>query len=111
MCTNDTINDLGLTDKNSSCSCGSQPDHSDESAAIITDAVTTEYSVAGMTGGHCVSSVTEELSSLDGVTGVNVELHSGGNSRVVVASSTALDLEAIRAAVEEAGYELADSVR
>lgn len=62
------------------------------------------YTVTGMTCRHCVASVTEELSEIDGVTAVAVDLDSG---RVDVTSDAPLDLAAVTAAVEEAGYELA----
>jgi copper chaperone CopZ len=62
------------------------------------------YTVTGMTCGHCVRAVTEELSQLPGVAAVQVDLASG---RVEVSSGTALDDGAVRAAVEEAGYQLA----
>jgi copper chaperone len=65
---------------------------------------TTTYTVVGMTCGHCVSAVTEELSQVPGVTGVDVDLASGG---VTVTSSAPVDESAVRAAVEEAGYEVA----
>ncbi len=61
------------------------------------------YTVAGMTCGHCVAAVTEELSKLPGVTSVDVQLDDG---RVSVESDQPLDPEAVRAAVDEAGYEL-----
>lgn len=70
---------------------------------------TTELSVTGMTCGHCVSSVTEELSALDGVESVDVQLNVGGASTVTVSSASALDPAAIRAAVDEAGYSLQDA--
>jgi copper chaperone len=65
---------------------------------------TTTVTVRGMTCGHCVSAVTQELTALPGVTDVAVQLHEGGDSPVRVASSSALDPAAVRAAVEEAGY-------
>lgn len=61
--------------------------------------MTTTYTVSGMTCGHCVSSVTEEVSEVPGVTGVEVDLASG--SMVVTGDAEA---SAVRAAVEEAGY-------
>ena len=64
---------------------------------------TTTYTVKGMTCGHCVAAVTEEVSKVTGVTSVDIDLDSG---RVTVASTDAIDGEAIRAAVDEAGYEL-----
>jgi copper chaperone CopZ len=62
------------------------------------------YTVNGMTCEHCVGAVTSELTSLPGVTGVDVHLASG---RVQVTSNAPLDDAAVRAAVEEAGYEVA----
>jgi copper chaperone len=56
-----------------------------------------------MTCQHCVASVTEELSELDGVTEVAVDLATGA---VTVDSSAQLDRAAIKAAVSEAGYAL-----
>jgi len=70
---------------------------------------TTTYSVNGMTCGHCTAAVTEELTKLDGVTEVKIDLNAGGTSAVHVTSSTALDEAAVREAVDEAGYELAAS--
>ncbi len=67
----------------------------------------TTLSVAGMTCGHCVSAVTGELRDLDGVRDVEVELVAGGTSIVTVTSDGPLDQAAVREAVDEAGYELA----
>lgn len=61
------------------------------------------YTVVGMTCGHCVSSVREEVSEVDGVRSVDVDLDSG---RLVVSGQGFAD-DAVKAAVEEAGYELA----
>jgi copper chaperone len=68
---------------------------------------TQTLSVAGMTCGHCVASVTEELRELPGVDQVNVDLVAGGTSTVTVTSTQPLDDDAVQAAVEEAGYQLA----
>lgn len=65
---------------------------------------TLEYVVQGMTCGHCVASVTEEVSEVAGVTGVDVDLASG---RVSV-RGTGVDEEAVVAAVSEAGYRVID---
>jgi copper ion binding protein len=65
---------------------------------------TSTYTVVGMTCGHCVSAVTEEVSSVSGVTAVDVDLASGG---LTVTSDAPVDETAVRAAVEEAGYEVA----
>lgn len=62
------------------------------------------YNVVGMTCDHCVQAVTGELRKIDGVTQVDVDLASG---TAVVDSSAPLDREAVAAAVDEAGYELA----
>ena len=78
---------------------------------IRDSAVTASYGVEGMTCSHCVTSVTEELSGLHGVERVNVELVPGGVSRVTVASATELDHDDVVAAIEEAGYRLADLPR
>jgi copper chaperone len=64
---------------------------------------TATYRVSGMTCGHCVQAVTEELTAIDGVTGVEVDLGSGD---VTVTSDAPLDREQIAGAVDEAGYEL-----
>ena len=68
---------------------------------------TATYSVTGMTCGHCVAAVTEEVSRLDGVSAVDVDLNAGGDSRVTVTSAAPLPVEAVREAVDEAGYTLA----
>ena len=62
------------------------------------------YTVVGMTCGHCVAAVTEEVAQLPGVTAVDVDLASGG---LTVTSDAPVDESAVRAAVEEAGYEVA----
>jgi copper chaperone len=64
---------------------------------------TAEYTVAGMTCGHCVTSVTEEVSEIPGVTDVDVVLETGA---LTVTSSAPLDDTVVRAAVEEAGYQI-----
>ena len=66
--------------------------------------VTTTYKVTGMTCGHCVQAVTDEITALDGVERVDVELSSGA---VTVVSSEAMTDDAVAAAVDEAGYALA----
>ncbi len=69
---------------------------------------TTNYMVTGMTCGHCVHAVTEELARLGGVTEVNVGLVPGGASTVTVTSDAPLAEQAVSAALDEAGdYRLA----
>ena len=65
--------------------------------------VTTVYKVSGMTCGHCEGAVSKEISELDGVTSVAAVAKTG---EVTVTSAAPLDEEAVRAAVDEAGYEL-----
>ncbi len=67
---------------------------------------TATYTVTGMTCGHCVSSVTEEVSELAGVTDVAVDLESG---HLTVTGDKADDAAAVRQAVQEAGYSLVDA--
>lgn len=66
---------------------------------------TSTYTVAGMTCSHCVSSVSEEVGAIGGVTNVAVDLPAGV---VTVTSSEPIDDAQVRAAVEEAGYTLVD---
>ncbi|MCL2467267.1 MAG: heavy-metal-associated domain-containing protein [Micrococcales bacterium] len=66
----------------------------------------TTFSVDGMTCGHCVRHVTAELMAIAEVSDVQVELNTGGSSLVVVTSDTAVDPDAVAAAVDEAGYQL-----
>lgn len=70
----------------------------------MSETTTNTWTVTGMTCGHCVASVTEEVSELAGVRHVDVDLATGA---VTVTSTTPLDDDAVRAAVEEAGYALA----
>jgi copper chaperone len=63
------------------------------------------YAVKGMTCNHCAASVTEEVEQVAGVTSIDVDLERG---RIIVRGEDFSD-EAIRAAVDEAGYGLAAS--
>lgn len=65
---------------------------------------TTTFSVDGMTCGNCVRHVTEELTAIPGVRDVSVDLHAGGSSPVTVVHDEPLSDDAVREAVEEAGY-------
>ncbi|WP_328375111.1 heavy-metal-associated domain-containing protein [Streptomyces sp. NBC_00440] len=83
----------------------SQADSRSGAAAdVMGSPVTTTYQVSGMTCGHCEGAVSEEISAIDGVTSVKAVASTG---QVTVISSAALDDGAVRAAVDEAGYELA----
>jgi copper ion binding protein len=63
----------------------------------------TTYSVQGMTCGHCASAVTEEITRIAGVRGVDVDVTTGS---VVVTSEQPVDRAEVAAAVTEAGYQL-----
>ncbi len=65
---------------------------------------TSTYTVTGMTCGHCAASVTEEVEGIAGVSEVAVDVESGA---VTVTSEAPLEESVVRAAVEEAGYQLA----
>lgn len=73
------------------------------SEATTASGVTTVYQVTGMTCGHCEGAVSEEISAIDGVSSVKAVAATG---QVTVVSAAPLDDEAVRAAVDEAGYEL-----
>ncbi len=64
---------------------------------------TSTYSLTGLTCGHCVNAVVEEVSAIDGVTEATVELVTGGTSTLTVTSEEPLEESAIAAAVDEAG--------
>jgi copper chaperone len=67
------------------------------------DMSTASYTVKGMTCGHCVSSVKEEVGEVSGVSAVEVDLATG---RLTVTSDAPIEESRISAAVDEAGYEL-----
>ena len=66
-----------------------------------TGGITSTYTVTGMTCGHCVAAVTDEVSKVDRVTNVDIDLASG---QVTVTSVGPVDDAAVTAAVDEAGY-------
>ncbi|MEK8143294.1 heavy-metal-associated domain-containing protein [Streptomyces sp. M10(2022)] len=85
-------------------SCCSPTDSCHDGAADVqTGGVTTVYEVKGMTCGHCEGAVSEEISGIEGVTSVSAVASTG---RVTVVSGAPLTEEAVREAVDEAGYEL-----
>lgn len=65
---------------------------------------TITVTVTGMTCGHCASSVGEQIGAIPGVTGVDVDLATG---KVTIDSEQEVRADAIKNAVEEAGYQLA----
>jgi len=66
---------------------------------------TQEFRVLGMSCGHCITFVSEQLDKLPGVDSVAVDLPT---ETVTVVSDQPLDPAAIRAAVAAAGYKLPD---
>lgn len=65
--------------------------------------------VEGMTCGHCVNAVTEELSKISGVTSVHIELNTDAPTPVNIVADTDISDADITAAVEEAGYTIASA--
>ena len=61
------------------------------------------YTVAGMHCGHCKEAVEGEIGQLPGVEFVNADL----DTKLVVVRGEGLDDSALRAAIDEAGYEAA----
>lgn len=68
---------------------------------MTTSTATLTFVVPGMSCGHCVAAVTEEVTALPGVTDIAIDL----DTKAVVVHGAALDDSAIRAAIVEAGYE------
>lgn len=75
-------------------------------ATSTPEPTTATYGVVGMSCQHCVDAVTAELGRLTGVEQVTVDLAAGA---VTVASDGPLSLDDVRAAVDEAGFDLADA--
>ncbi|NMR32295.1 heavy-metal-associated domain-containing protein [Crystallibacter degradans] len=98
------------TNSSPGCSCCGPAQHSEVNIQTTTPAATeSEYLVNGMTCGGCASGVSREIGRLDGVGDVQVSLVPGGTSKITVRSTGPLSPEAVRAAVANAGYELAGS--
>ena len=70
-----------------------------------TSPVVTTFTVTGMTCGHCVAAVTDEVTKLDNVRDVQIDLATGA---VTVQSEGPVDPAAFALAVDEAGYEVAE---
>ncbi|MBE1490585.1 heavy-metal-associated domain-containing protein [Plantactinospora soyae] len=68
--------------------------------------ITEKYQVKGMTCSHCVDAVSTEVRAIPGVSEVTVDLASG---QVTVSSAEPLDVQVLRNAVDEAGYEVVTS--
>lgn len=86
-----------------SCCTPSADNAEPKETTVSENATVAVYTVSGMTCGHCVKSVTEEVSAIDGVIEVDVELATG---KVTVSSAAPLADADVEAAVDEAGYTL-----
>jgi len=95
------------------CGCGCSSNKADEANDLLQITpraqaapvqTQTEVKISGMTCGHCVASVTEELKEIAGVDNVDVVLNASGISIATVSSSCAISEESIRNAIDEAGY-------
>lgn len=64
---------------------------------------TSTFQVTGLTCGHCANAIKDEVGALPGVTGVEVELVTGGASTLSVTSDAAITREGIEGALAEAG--------
>ncbi|MFI9624795.1 heavy-metal-associated domain-containing protein [Streptomyces sp. NPDC052042] len=84
-------------------SCCSPSGSCHDSTSSAAGAVTTVYQVSGMTCGHCEGAVSQEISAIKGVSSVKAVASTG---QVTVISDAPLSEEDVRAAVDEAGYEL-----
>ncbi|MEV5239731.1 heavy-metal-associated domain-containing protein [Streptomyces cinnamoneus] len=94
-----------MTSQTNSGSCCTPGGTCGSAATVdVQTGTTTVYKVTGMTCGHCEGSVSQEISAIAGVTSVQAVAATG---LVTVTSAGPLDDEAVRAAVDEAGYELA----
>ncbi|WP_299165548.1 heavy-metal-associated domain-containing protein [uncultured Arthrobacter sp.] len=102
-----TSSDLTLTDKSSSgCACCATQETPEQSVPAAADDVTANFAVTGMTCGSCASRVTSAISAIGEVKDVRIDLVSGGASTVTVLSNQPVPAEAVRSAVEQAGYQL-----
>ena len=100
-----SIKDANATGGGCGCGCGGHDAKADQAAPASQGAVVADYTVTGMTCGHCVAAVTEEVKQIPGVTDVAVTLEDG---RLVVTSTDPVDFDRVVEAVAEAGdYTLA----
>ncbi|KAA0973199.1 heavy-metal-associated domain-containing protein [Paeniglutamicibacter gangotriensis] len=108
MCGTSAQGNLPPSESSSGCACCSAQEQATPGTVPRTgDApVASEFLVAGMTCGHCVSSVSTELGKLDGVDEVTVALVPGGASKVSVHGTRPIPDETAGAAIRNAGYEL-----
>ncbi|MEU5725579.1 heavy-metal-associated domain-containing protein [Micromonospora sp. NPDC047738] len=89
----------------SNCGCGTVTIDSGPAAADTGAAPRSTYQVSGMTCGGCAKKVTGHISEITGVTDVQADVAAGS---ITVLSEKPLDTAEVRAAVQRAGYQLAD---
>lgn len=104
----ESVIQLPLASTGCACCVTSEVEAKDE-ATVSPSGVSTRVEVTGMTCNHCVASVTEELSQIEGVTAVDVDLKAGGTSVVLISSASDLPVGSVEAAIDEAGYALVTS--
>ncbi|MFE7317112.1 heavy-metal-associated domain-containing protein [Streptomyces sp. NPDC057555] len=93
--------------ENGSCCTPEGSCHTGGDTAVEVGSVTTTYKVSGMTCGHCEGAVSSEIGEIAGVSSVQAVAATG---LVTVTSKAPLDEAAVRAAIDEAGYELVGQV-
>lgn len=90
------------------CACCAPRPSSQQTAPAVAEtpapaSASTIYQVAGLTCGHCAGRVTEEITALDGVSEVHIDLVAGGISTVTVTADRPLSTATVRAAIKEVG--------
>ncbi|GAA3325943.1 heavy-metal-associated domain-containing protein [Paeniglutamicibacter sulfureus] len=92
------------------CGCGSNSNEGLTITAKPSEETMNQNNITlkidGMTCSHCVSSVTEELNEVPGVSNVEIILAAGGTSTAVITTTSAIENSVLEAAVTEAGYTL-----
>jgi copper chaperone len=71
--------------------------------------VTFTVAVEGMTCGHCVSAVTKEVTELEGVSEVSVELEPEGQTLVTISAEVDIPRSDVVKAIAEAGYSVVEA--
>lgn len=89
------------TSKNDTLRIGMNPQEN-----TMNTETSTIVSLEGLTCGHCIASVTEEIEALEAVTSISIELVAGGISTATITSTAPLSTAEISEAVAEAGYTL-----
>jgi copper chaperone len=69
-----------------------------------------KYGITGMTCGHCVSSVTEEVAALTGVSEVKIDLIKGGQSIMTLTTENGINFNEVQNAVAESGSYVATAL-